>query len=220
MKKNITFLFLVAIMLYSIITLAPNVINDYCKTGIISKAIKNNTMSVNTYNLLDYNKTPCKKMYGGRHGMVITAQSILSTYDSIPKMCNQKIKVLVMSPSGKLFTNKIAKEIAENYSHVILISGRFEGIDYRVNLALDVDEISIGDFILSNGDLACNIIIDSVTRQLPGVVKSLEETRNSNSKHVYTRPDCFEYNKTVFSVPKELLSGNPIKIKNWEKKLV
>ena len=208
-------------MIYSVITLAPDVINNYCKTGIINKAIQNGTIAVNTYNLLDYSKTPCKKVYGGGpNGMVITAPSILAAYEGVsPPYDESRTKVYIMSASGTPFTNVLAKQISTDYSHIILISGRFEGVDYRIKSALSAEEISIGDYILSNGDLACNIMIDCISRQY--IVKSLEENRQSgpmNSSHIFTRPRSFEYNNQIYSVPKELLSGNPSEIKKWQSK--
>jgi tRNA (guanine37-N1)-methyltransferase len=214
-------------MIYSVITLTPDVINNYCKTGIINKAIQNGTISVNTYNLLDYSKTPCKKVYGGGpNGMVITAPSILAAYNNIgvstpyDESKKTRTKVFIMSASGTPFTNVLAKQISKDYSHIILISGRFEGVDYRIKSALSAEEISIGDYILSNGDLACNIMIDCISRQY--IVKSLEENREQgspmNSSHIFTRPESFEYNNKIYSVPKELLSGNPSEIKKWQSK--
>jgi tRNA (guanine37-N1)-methyltransferase len=115
-----------------------------------------------------------------------------------------------MSPRGKQFTNQLAKEYAKKYGHVVLISGRYEGIDARVKKALKAEEVSVGDYILTGGELPALTIIDSVARQVPGVLgdfESLEDERSTTGE-CYTRPEIIEFKKKKYKVPDVFLSGN------------
>jgi len=137
------------------------------------------------------------------------------------KVKSQKSKVIVFSPSGKQFTQKMAKDWAKKYNSIILICGRYEGIDARVKKILNAEEISIGPYILTGGELPAAVVADAVARHIPSVLgkeESLEEKRGISGFPVYTKPEVFEFKGKKYSAPKVLLSGHHIKIKNWRKK--
>jgi len=124
-----------------------------------------------------------------------------------------------MSPRGITFTQDLAKEYAKKYDHLVLISGRYEGIDGRVKTALNAQEISVGEYILTGGELPALTIIDSVSRQVPGVlgdIDSLEDDRNTNGE-TYTRPETIEFKKKKYTVPQVLLDGNHADIEEWRR---
>ena len=132
----------------------------------------------------------------------------------------KKTKIILFSTSGKKFDTSYAKISAKKYTDVILISGRYEGIDARVQKILKAEEISIGDYVLTGGELPAMVLIDSISRQIPGVLgryESLEEERVSSSE-VYTRPEVLKYKNKNYRVPKVLLSGNHKLIDEWKKK--
>ncbi len=180
-----------------------------------------------------------RKPYGGGPGMVIQALPVIRAIEKALKTCNAKrvtqngknreslhatrytlhARIIWLTPKGEQFTNEYAKKTADKYSDVIIICGRYEGIDARVKKAFKVEEISVGPFVLTGGELPAMIIIDSISRQIEGVLgdlNSLEESRVA-SPDVYTRPEVFEYKKKKYKVPKILLSGNHKKIEEWKK---
>ena len=119
-----------------------------------------------------------------------------------------------MSPRGTVFTQDLAKQYAKKYDHLVLISGRYEGIDGRVKKALNAEEVSVGDYILTGGELPALSIIDAVSRQIPGVlgdIDSLEDDRNTNGE-TYTRPETIEFKKKKYKVPPVFLGGNHAEI--------
>ena len=129
-------------------------------------------------------------------------------------------KIILLSPSGKKFTTDYAKKSTRKYSDFILISGRYEGVDARVDKIFKTKKISVGDYVLTGGELPAMILIDSISRQIPGVLgkyESLEEERISSSQ-VYTRPEVLKYKGKNYRVPKVLLSGHHKKIDEWKKR--
>jgi tRNA (guanine37-N1)-methyltransferase len=154
--------------------------------------------------------------------MVLRPELFLKTFAKI-KIKNKnknKTKIILFSPSGKKFDTTYAKKAAQKYTDIILISGRYEGIDARVQKILKAEEISIGDYVLTGGELPAMVLIDSISRQIPGVLgkyESLEEERISSSE-VYTRPEVLKWKNKKYTVPKVLLSGHHKKIEDWKKK--
>jgi tRNA (guanine37-N1)-methyltransferase len=154
--------------------------------------------------------------------MVIQALPVITAIESaLPKTKKggKKIKIVWLSPGGKQFDTKIAKKYSKNYSDIIFVCGRYEGIDARVKKIFRVEEISVGPFVLTGGELPTMIMIDSISRQIPGVlgdINSLEENRVASSD-VYTRPEFFKHKQKKYHVPKILLSGDHAKIENWKK---
>lgn len=220
-------------MTFHIITLFPESLTSYLNESILARAQKEKKISIKFYNPRDFVK-PTKiqknkekpylrvddKPYGGGPGMIIEALPILKTLEAISKKVkSKKVKTIHLSPGGKKFTTEYAKAAVEKYDHIIIICGRYEGIDARVKKIFKGDEISVGDYVLTGGELPALIIIDSISRQIEGVLGdfiSLEESRAA-SKEVYTRPEILKYKGKKYKVPKVLLSGNHKLIEEWRK---
>lgn len=207
-------------MNFHIITLFPESLDSYIKSSIIDKAIKAKKISISFYNPRDFTKNKHKKVddnpYAGGPGMVMSAEPvILAIKKAIGR--KRKYKIVFFTPRGEKFDNKIAKNYSENYKDIIFICGRYEGIDYRVQEIFKGDEISIGDFVLTGGELPALVLMDSISRQIEGVLgdkDSLEENRITNGK-AYTRPEVLKYKGKEYKVPKVLLSGNHKEIEDW-----
>ena len=215
-------------MRFHIITIFPEMFDSYLKESILGRAVKNKLISFKFYNPRDFIKAPKNnykpvddKPYGGGPGMVMRAEPILKAVEkATSKIKNKsKLKIILFSPSGKKFDTVYAKKSASKYTDIIMISGRYEGIDARVQKVLHAEEISIGDYVLTGGELPAMVLIDSISRQIPGILgkyESLEEERVSSSV-VYTRPEVLKYKGQNYKVPKVLLSGNHKKIDEWKK---
>ena len=147
------------------------------------------------------------------------AEPILKAWEKAVgrKKEQSKIKTLIMSPRGRVFTQDVAKEYAQKYEHLVLISGRYEGIDERVREILGAEEVSVGDYVLTGGELPALTIVDATARQIPGVLgtfESLEDERVTSGKS-YTRPEVLKYKKKEYKVPTVLLEGNHAEIEKW-----
>lgn len=237
-------------MNFHIITLFESAFGSYLSESILARAIKNKIIKVNFYNPRNFVK-PTKtqaqkdkpymrvddKPYGGGAGMVLQAEPILNAYDKAKsKIKSKKTKVVLFSAKGRQFNQKLAYEWAKKYDNIIFITGRYEGIDERVSKALKADEISIGPYVLTDGDIASSVVISAVSRLVPGVIRleSLNEEshwnlllKNENQGALgesgleyphYTRPEVLEYKGKKYRVPKVLLSGNHAKIDEWRKR--
>lgn len=220
-------------MHFHVITLFPDVCKAYTDTGVLGRAqktdkgrgakVRGKKIAVSYYNPRDYTKNKHNKVddrpYGGGPGMVMHAEPILKAWDKAVgrKKNKKKIKTLIMSPRGKTFDRTLAKKYAEKFEHVVLISGRYEGIDARVKKALKAEEISVGDYVLSGGELPALAIVDAVARQVPGVLgthESLEDMRVASGEF-YTRPEALEWKGKKYAVPKVLIGGHHQKINDW-----
>jgi tRNA (guanine37-N1)-methyltransferase len=201
--------------------------DSYLKESILGRAIENKLVSVKFYNPRDFIKAPKNnykpvddKPYGGGPGMVMRAEPILKAVEAVfKKIKSKKVLVINFIPSAPKFTTTFAKTFSKKYTDIILICGRYEGIDARIDKILKTKKFSIGDYVLTGGELPAMILIDSVSRQIPGVLgkyESLEEERVSSSE-VYTRPEVLKYKNKNYKVPKVLLSGNHKKIEEWKK---
>jgi len=231
-------------MRFHIITIFPNIFDSYLNESIIARAIKNKLVSIKFYNPRDYvkgNKSNYKpvdgKPYGGGAGMVLQAEPILKAFLKVEKnIKSKKKKVVIFSAKGKPFNQKMAYDWAQKYEEIVFITGRYEGIDERVKQALKAEEISIGPYVLTDGDVAAMVVSSAVIRLIPGVIRleSLKEEshfnlllkKEKNNKvgengleypH-YTRPEIFKYKGKNYRVPKVLLSGNHQKIEEWRKR--
>ena len=214
-------------MRFDIITIFPESLKGYFNSSILGRAKKDKKIEINLHNLRDFaedkHKKTDDKSFGGGPGMVIKAEPIIGAVSSILKRKNksEKIKIILFSPSGKQFTLKMAKDWAKKYDNLIMICGRYEGIDARVKKALNAEEISIGPYILTGGELPAAVVADAVARHIPNVLgkeESLEEERGISGFPVYTKPEVFEFKGKKYSAPKVLLSGHHKKIKNWREK--
>lgn len=206
---------------FHLISIFPDSVDSYINESIIKRAIEAKKIAIKKYNPRDFTKDKHKKVddkpYAGGPGMVMTVQPIL---DAVKKATakNSKAKVIILSPRGKQFDNNEAKKLAKQ-KDLILISGRYEGIDGRVKKILKATEYSIGPYVLTGGELPALVMVDCISRQVPGVLgkfESLEDQRLTTGE-VYTRPEIFEYKNKKHRVPKVLLSGDPKKIAEWRK---
>lgn len=208
-------------MHFHIITLFPGAFDSYLGESILKRAIVDKKIRISFYNPRDFTKDKWRRIdqkpYAGGPGMVIQAEPVIK---AIAKAKGKRdAKIIFLSPGGKQFTNEYAKNTAKKFKHVIIVCGRYEGIDARVRQAFKMDEISVGPFVLTGGELPAMLIIDTMARQVEGVLgnfNSIEESRVS-SKDVYTRPEVFTYKGKKYRVPKVLLSGNHAKIEEWKK---
>ena len=222
-------------MTFHIITLFPESFSSYLGESILKRAIEDKKIKVEFYNPRDFGPKAKKgkklsyadrrvddKPYGGGPGMVIEAEPVMRAVESVKlKVKSKKVKIIWLTPNGKQFDTAYAKKTAEKFEHVIIICGRYEGIDARVKKVFKVEEISVGPFVLTGGELPAMIMIDCISRQIKGVLgnfDSREEERVASSD-VYTRPEVIEYKGKKYRVPKILLSGHRAKIEEWKKGL-
>jgi tRNA (guanine37-N1)-methyltransferase len=223
-------------MQFHVITLFPEVCAAYTDASVLGRAqkaekgkgskVKGKKIEVKYYNPREFSKDKHKKVddrpYGGGPGMVMYAEPILKAWDKAvgKKKDQKKVKTLIMSPRGTVFTQDIAKDYAKKYDHVVLISGRYEGIDARVKEILSAEEVSVGDYILTGGELPALTIIDATARQIEGVLgtfESLEDDRATTGE-TYTRPEVLKHKKKEYAVPKVLVEGNHKEIEKYRSK--
>ena len=196
--------------------------DSYLEESILGRAVRDKKIKILFYNPMDFCKPKERvdgRPYGGGPGMVLRPEFFLKSFSKIKIKNKKKTKVILFSPSGKKFDTNYAKISAKKYTDIIMISGRYEGIDARVQKICKAEEISIGDYVLTGGELPAMVLIDSISRQIPGVLgkyESLEEERISSSE-VYTRPEVLKYKGKNYKVPKVLLSGNHAEINKWKK---
>jgi tRNA (guanine37-N1)-methyltransferase len=222
-------------MQFDIITIFPDAFSSYFSLSIIARAIKKKIIKIKIHNLRDFTndkrKTVDDKPYGGGVGMILMIEPILKAIKKIFKTKVKKRKIIVLSAKGKTFNQRIAKQLSE-LEQIILISGHYEGIDERVITEIADMELSIGDYVLTGGEVPAMVIVDAVTRLLPGAIneESLkEESFSLNDKGEYpqyTRPAVFDTSKIknlpakltkrkYWKVPDVLLSGNHKEIERW-----
>ncbi len=201
-----------------ILTLFPEMF-DIFNHSIIGKAKEKNIININTFNIRDYTIDKHKKVddypYGGGAGMVMAAQPIVDSIKNVKE--NNKGKVIFLGPRGKTFDQEIAKKLSKE-QELIFLCGHYEGIDERAYKYIDM-EISLGDFVLTGGEMACVPIIDSICRMIPGVLKTSESYTDESFYNgvleypQYTRPECFENER----VPEVLISGHHENIRKWRR---
>ena len=206
---------------FYVLTLFPEMIDATLSHSIIGRAVNEGIINVEAVNIRDFSKDKHRHVddypYGGGAGMVMQPQPIYDAYKSIEEKAG-KAKVIYMSPQGKRFNQKIAEELSKEES-IILLCGHYEGVDERIIEEIVTDEISIGDFVLTGGELAAAAIIDAVSRLVPGVLNK-EESHEIESFSdglleypQYTRPPVFMGRE----VPEVLLSGHHANIDKWRR---
>ncbi|HIS53988.1 TPA: tRNA (guanosine(37)-N1)-methyltransferase TrmD [Candidatus Galligastranaerophilus gallistercoris] len=210
-------------MRFDVLTLFDDIIKNYCSYSIIKRAIQKGIIEVNTVNFRDFTHDKHKKVddtpYGGTSGMVLMAPPIFEAYESIEK--TDDFEFIMLTPQGEKFNHKMSVELSKK-KQLILLCGRYEGFDERIRLGLKPKEISIGDFILTGGELGALCIIDSVSRQIEGVLNKKESSLNDSFSDElsgmlehpqYTKPREYRGMK----VPEVLLNGNHLEIENFKK---
>jgi len=214
-------------MRFHIITLFPEMCRSYADESILGRAQEKKIVSFHYY---DPKKFTAKKFarvdnrpYGGGPGMVLEALPVIHAGEKAlgaAKKKKGKTGVFFFSPTGKQFDAKMARSFAKKYTDIILISGRYEGIDARAKKILKAQSLSVGPYVLTGGELPAMVVSDAVSRQIPGVLgrfESVEEERVA-SADVYTRPEVFTYKGKKYRVPKILLTGHHGKITEWRGK--
>lgn len=231
---------------YHLITLFPESTESYLNASILKRAQEKGLIALKYYNPRDFTVSKKKgtpqtyadrrvddRPYGGGPGMVIEALPVIRAIEAAMKVAKgkrrilfpkkaeatKKIKIVFFSPAGKQFSNEMA-DTFKKYTDIIFVCGRYEGIDARVKKAFPMIDISVGPYVVTGGELPAMIMIDTITRRIPGVLGdslSIEEERIA-SPDVYTRPEVIEYKGKKYRVPKILLSGHHAKQNEWRMK--
>lgn len=208
--------------------------DSYLSESILARAIENKKIKVKFYNPRDFVHGKLKKVwpdgnisskiddkpYGGGPGMVMIADPIIRAWESaVKKSKGGKAKTIIFAPGGKKLDTSFAKSSAKKFDDLILICGRYEGIDARVKKITKAQELSVGDYVLTGGEIPAMIVIDTFSRQIEGVlgkIESLEENRVSSSE-MYTRPEIYEFAGKKYKVPKVFLSGDHKKLEEYKR---
>jgi tRNA (guanine37-N1)-methyltransferase len=217
-------------MIFDIITIFPKIFNSFLKESLIAHAQKKRLIKVKVHNLrkwaIDKHKNVDDRPFGGGLGMVIKIEPIYKAVQSLKsKVKSQKSKIILFTPRGKQFNQKIAYQLSK-LDRIIMICGRYEGVDERVAKHIADLELSIGDYDLMGGELPAMVVIEAITRLIPGVISKPELLKERITKEKgfieypqYTRPEIFETpNGKKWKTPKVLLSGDHKKIAEWRKK--
>jgi tRNA (guanine37-N1)-methyltransferase len=206
-------------MRVDVLTLFPDLVDAPLSASIVGRARQSGVLDLNIHDIRtwtsDVHRTADDTPYGGGPGMVMKAEPIVSGAEWIAETHGTPDRIYILSASGQLLTHDLAVDIAEQ-GHVLLICGHYEGIDDRVRLLLSAEELSIGDFVLTGGELAAAVVVDCVTRLIPGVIKAESVAEESHAAGLleyphYTRPATFR----GLAVPDILLSGNHAEIDRW-----
>jgi tRNA (guanine37-N1)-methyltransferase len=210
-------------MRFHIVSLFPDTMKAYLEDSILGRAQEDKVIAVKYYNPRDFTKDKWRRVdrrpYAGGPGMVLEPESILKAIEKAKGKKTKRVKIAFFATDGKQFTNKLARDWAKKYDDIIFVSGRYEGIDARVQKITKAEKISVGPYVLTGGELPAMIVIDAVSRQIPGVLgkfESVEEERVA-SPDVYTRPEILVWKKKKYRVPKVLLSGDHAKIEKWKR---
>jgi tRNA (guanine37-N1)-methyltransferase len=211
-----------------VVTIFPEALEPFLRASLLGKAVERGLLTTTVHNLRNYTSDPHRKVddepYGGGPGMVMTAQPFFDAVEAIaPDRANGhgvpgRPRVILLSPQGRRFTQEIARELA-SLDSVVLLCGRYEGVDERVAEHLADEELSIGDYVLAGGEVAALVVIDAIARLIPGVVgepASVEQDSFEDGlldhPH-YTRPASFRGH----DVPDVLLSGDHAKVERWRR---
>jgi len=207
-------------MNFHVLTLFPQMIQDGLNTSITGRALSNGLLSLNTINIRDYAGNKHMKVddypYGGGAGLIMQAAPVCAAYEALVENIGRKPRVVYMTPQGYTFTQQMAQEFAKEEDLVILC-GHYEGIDERALEKIVTDYVSIGDYVLTGGELAAMVVIDSVSRLVPGVLHNGESAETESFENglleypQYTRPEEFQGIK----VPDVLLSGHHANVEAW-----
>lgn len=204
-------------MKFDVLTLFPEMFKPL-KESIIGRAIEKNIIDINIIDIRNFSKDKHKKVddtpYGGGAGMVIRPDVIYDAYESIKQ---NNAKVIYLSPQGKLLDQKKVENLSKE-NHIIVLCGHYEGIDQRVLDEIKPEEVSIGNYVLTGGEIPAMVLIDSISRYVDGVLKSESTSEESFSNGLleypqYTRPEIFKGNK----VPEILLTGHHENIRKWRR---
>ena len=209
-------------MHYHVLTLFPEMIEQGLNTSILGKAMNKSLISLEAINIRDYTTNKHLKVddypYGGGAGMVMQAQPIYDAYKALEDKVGQKMRVVYLTPQGKVFNQEMAKDLARE-EHLVFLCGHYEGVDERVLEEIVTDEVSIGDYVLTGGELPAMVMIDAISRTVPEVLNN-QESAEFDSFHdnlleypQYSRPEIWNGKQ----VPPILLSGHHANIEKWRR---
>ncbi|MDD5098996.1 MAG: tRNA (guanosine(37)-N1)-methyltransferase TrmD [Candidatus Colwellbacteria bacterium] len=209
-------------MKFDIVTIFPKIFDSYFKESIIARALKNKRIFIKVWNLRDFSKERHRKVddrpYGGGPGMVLQVEPIFRALRRISRQ-KGKTRTILFSPSGKKLNDAVIKRLLK-YERLVLICGRYEGVDERVAEKIADEKISVGDYVLAGGEIPAMIMVEAISRFIPGVLgkqESLESVKGSYP--VYTRPEIFQPEKgKKWRVPGVLLKGSHKAINEWREK--
>jgi tRNA (guanine37-N1)-methyltransferase len=212
-------------MKFHILTIFPDFFRGPFEHGVVAKAQQAGRLEIRVHDLrhwtYDRHRTVDDRPFGGGEGMLLKAQPLFEAVEAILPQRSEATRVVLLSAQGRLFEQKAAEELARR-DELLLICGRYEGVDERVAEHLADEEISIGDYVLSGGELAAAVIVDAVARLLPGVLGNEDSSRNESfSEESEGLLDCPQYTRPAefrgWKVPEVLLSGNHAEIKQWRR---
>ena len=211
-------------MRFHVVTIFPAMFDGLLDVGVLKRAINNRLIEVNLTDIRDFTTDKHRSVddyqFGGGSGMLLKPDPLFKSVESIQKQQSLDINVpvILMSPQGRTLTQKIVEDLSR-FENLVLICGRYEGVDERVREHLVTDEISIGDYVLSGGELAAMVLIETISRLIPGVLGSIESAEDDSftsellQNPQYTRPSLFR----DWSVPEVLLSGDHKEIEKWRR---
>lgn len=209
-------------MKYKVLTLFPEMIEQGMGTSITGRAINKGLLELQAVNIRDYSDNKHMKVddypYGGGAGMVMQAEPVYRAYEAVTAECEKKPRVIFLTPQGQVFSQKLAEELAQE-EELIFLCGHYEGIDERVLEEIVTDNVSIGDYVLTGGELPAMVMMDVISRLIPGVLNNdvsaeTESFQDNLLEHPqYSRPETWRGKK----VPEVLLSGNHKKIDEWRR---
>lgn len=219
-------------MKFDIITLFPEAYDSYLNASILARAQAKNIIEVNTHSLknfgIDKRGTVDDRPYGGGAGMVLRPEPILNAVAAIKK--SKKSKIILFSAKGRPFNQKMAADLAKKYKQLVFICGRYEGVDERVGKILKAEEVSVGPYVLTDGDIAAMTLISAISRLLPGAIRleslaeeshwdlQLDDHQKGALEYPhFTRPEVLRWKGKNYKVPKVLLSGNHGEIAEWRR---
>lgn len=210
-------------MIFDILTLFPEMFSAFLDNSIIKRAQDNGILSIHLTQIRDFANNKHNRVddypFGGGPGMLMQAEPIYLAYQHITKGLSEKPHVIYMSPQGKVFTQKKAQELSKTYEHIVILCGHYEGVDQRILDEIVDEEISIGDFVLTGGEIGAVAVIDATSRLIKGVLSDEENYDDESLTDglleypQYTRPREFMGK----SVPEELISGNHALIAKWKR---
>lgn len=207
-------------MRFDVITIFPSIVDSYTREGVIGKAVQKGIVTVQAHNLRDWthdrHKTVDARPFGGGPGMVMKIEPIYEAVNDLKtRVFGKNQRVLLTSARGKRFTQKKAQELSQ-VDQIIIICGRYEGVDERVARYIADESFSIGNFVLSGGELAALALIDATSRLIPGVLGNEDSPENALFPQ-YTRPEVFITKEAKkLRVPKVLVTGHHRKIEEWK----
>jgi tRNA (guanine37-N1)-methyltransferase len=208
-------------VIFHILTLFPEIFEGYRRSSILARALEQERIRLDLVNIRDFagdrHKTCDDATYGGGPGMVLKPEPLAGALESIPGVKNRRTRVVYLTPSGVLWSQKLGRELAAE-ERVALLCGRYEGIDQRIIDLFVTDEVSVGNYVLSGGEVAAMVVVDTIVRLIEGVIATESLAEESFSSGLleypqYTRPAVFR----GLAVPEILLSGNHAEIRRWRR---